>query len=255
MTSLTTRLVVLLVVYQVFLVAAVTLSFTDTFDNHLAQEKLTRKAEFELLLNTAIAPDLFTRNYAAIQEFLVTVKQQKPDLEFVQVTDSDGNTVADSGHGLEPPFPLPQPALSYTGNHQLRLGSEPVGTVRYAVSYRELQALKRNLISHFTLIVGTLAVLGAVMLYFLTRYLTKGLTQLHDASTRLATGKGLVPLEVRSRDQIGQLTERFNEMIGAVSQCRSLPKTAHKWRIGVMSQEEAVALQRAAEQRQKMISG
>jgi signal transduction histidine kinase len=80
--------------------------------------------------------------------------------------------------------------------------------------------------SRFLLVGAVLTLAASVLLVFPMRFLARPLAQLERAARRIQAGDFGARVEVESRDEIGQLSESFNLMAGAVQERTGALETA-----------------------------
>lgn len=86
---------------------------------------------------------------------------------------------------------------------------------KIGVIYKEKELLKLvNQVRLMNLTITTISiVIASLIIYFIARYFTKPIIQLTKEVKLMATGDLTVQGEVKSKDEIGQLTGHFNEMV------------------------------------------
>lgn len=89
---------------------------------------------------------------------------------------------------------------------------EKIGTVRVGISLKRIEADIKNLIDLAFLVTGGVIAIGIVFAAFLAGIITIPLRALLSGIERVSGGE-LKPLDVSSRDEIGDLTGAFNKMV------------------------------------------
>jgi len=130
------------------------------------------------------------------------------------LTDGEGHIVYDSSgqtSGITPRSLLERQGMAIT------VGREVVGYLLVGNGPREAQF--RSKINTSILWSGVLASLVAILLGLLsTRTVTRPLQAVRDAARRIGAGELSFRVPVRSRDEIGDLAQQFNEMGEALEQ-------------------------------------
>lgn len=82
----------------------------------------------------------------------------------------------------------------------------------------EVYRQRKEHTGYFRLLLAAILLLDSVIMYFVSLYLTKPLEQLNQISEKMAGGYYQVRADVNSRDEIGLLAGKFNDMAGAVEE-------------------------------------
>lgn len=88
-------------------------------------------------------------------------------------------------------------------------------------NYRDITEVFDNqagYIQTFSMIMGLLFLVGGVVIFIISYWLVRPIHLLSQATRRLAEGDDMRPVQVNSRDEIGQLAEDFNRMAGRLSE-------------------------------------
>ncbi len=98
------------------------------------------------------------------------------------------------------------------------------GIYGVSVSLKEVLINKRTILLQNIAIVA--AILGgvAVLYYFIVRRLTHPIMELSSASRKVAEGNLGVTIDVKTKDEIGQLGESFNRMVGQLKRSQDKVK-------------------------------
>jgi signal transduction histidine kinase len=209
----------------------------------IVQEVEKRVLVMAEALAGAVASDLLTYNYVSIEQTLDQFKK-KPDLVYAVVLDKQGNVAAQ----FIPNYPLGQllqrrndlkpgeatmdqlhlPGTERETVYDVRLpvtiegSQETWGVIRLGVS---LQAMHQEItrtrwqIAGFVLL-GLLV--GSVGSIFLARRTARPIQALMRGVAAVGRGEFDHRIEITSRDELGQLSAAFNEMIAQLSRVRDL---------------------------------
>ncbi len=98
------------------------------------------------------------------------------------------------------------------------------GIYAVSVSMRDVLINKRTILLQNILIVAAILVGVGVLYYLIVRRLTLPIMELSTASRKVAEGDLAVRIDVKTKDEIGQLGEGFNRMIGQLKQSQDKVK-------------------------------
>ncbi|HEY3304590.1 MAG TPA: methyl-accepting chemotaxis protein [Candidatus Binatia bacterium] len=202
---------------------------------------------------SSVANALFTFNSetikAASQGF-----GNDPSIRFLEVKDPSGKSLSSIG----------DPAATQglvTASYKVKMGNEVVGTVALGMSTESVDEAMAKI---WWVLVGreivVLVALFSIIAYLIGRHVTKPLAELDKVLEKAqTTGDLTVRLQVKRKDEIGSLTERFNgfmetlqgllvEVTGAAhrvsSAAQQLTSASHQLSSG--SQEQASSLEETA---------
>jgi PAS domain S-box-containing protein len=219
--TLFSKLSIFLIFLQLLLFLSVYIGFNDTLTTFIAAERQSDKVKFERLFNSSIAPSLFSEEYASIQRFLEDIKNTNPGLTFIRVTDIDGRDIAAIGAINE--------SEKNIESIDLQLSGEIVGNADYYFSNEHIAQLYSIFLQKIAVIIIVIAVFGIFLISIATRFITQGLTRLHQASIELAEGRHPEIIENPSSDEIGELTKNFNNMVFAITErTKELTRKEHE---------------------------
>ena len=217
--SLRTRLVLVSLSIQVFILIALLYSSVQVIQEQLAHQVEMRIQAVERAYKTAVAGPLVSRDYATLREILegwITAD----DISYLAVTDQHGKIVASVGwpEGQE----LPTATSVRDGNSEVHV-MFPVdfqevtyGKVQYGMSLSFFSAARDALIKK-SFVIAVLAIALSLVLLLLTAYwLTRNLIALSLASQRIAEGDFNARIDVLDDDEVAVVGENFNAMADAV---------------------------------------
>lgn len=206
---------------QVLLFLGIYIGVNDVVDDFITTQKAADNKHFEELFVASVAPSLFSEDYGAIQRFLYDLKKNNSELIYIEIRDIDQRKIASIGKLFS------ASSIDDGGDRSLdvinlQLSGEKIGTALYAATDADYESLVSSLFSTLIFLIVILGVLGLVIAFFATRYFTRGLSKLHEASTQLTSG--IVPeIELSdAKDEIGDLTRNFKSMVHAISQRTNL---------------------------------
>jgi len=161
------------------------------------------------LITAAVAPLLATRDYAALQE-VVHQSTQTQALAFLEVLDTRGRLVAQSGPGAE------ASAALRIATVPVEIAGQRLGQVRFGLVGSALQEVRARLLRSSLAIGGALLVLGLAALAFWATWLSAGFARLAKASQRVADGDYSLSLPGSRVRELAQVSDAFNRMSAAV---------------------------------------
>ncbi len=186
-----------------------------------SMEQLTesRIQAIELAYKTAITAPMASRDYATLRDILDGWRKAE-DVLYLAVVDNAGRFLAVSGWDHTKPLPPPGHDKQGLEVTHVRfsvdyLGQE-YGWIQYGLSTKYTHQAKHALFTQGVLIALTEVSLTVFLLLMIGYWLTRHLTALMDASGRVANGDYETRLELKGKDEIAKLGERFNLMADAI---------------------------------------
>jgi signal transduction histidine kinase len=142
--------------------------------------------------------------------------------ERIIITNVSGHVIFDTANQLAVGQPLPPELAPFAV--PLTANGRAVGQLLYPSAFDQalLSAAQRTLRRTLALS-GVVAAIGAIMFsLYLANRLTRPVRRLSDAARQYAHGRQNQPLPVESADELGLLTETFNEMTAALERQEQL---------------------------------
>lgn len=142
----------------------------------------------------------------------------------IQVLDSSGAVVADSAGGAPGGAPLATPPLEHWpifARNQL-VGELVIEGSLMGAAMGDAAALVGGVTRTVSIAALIAAVAGLLLAAVLVRQITRPLVELSQASRRIAGGDLRVRLPVRSTDEVGELTDTFNQMAASLEEQETL---------------------------------
>jgi signal transduction histidine kinase/DNA-binding response OmpR family regulator len=183
-----------------------------------------------------------------------------PDVLYVTITDSAGKILADSdvsaiGRPLQRPAglrpagesPLIQPHLLPDRGRLLDFGiplvfsNVRVGAVYLGFSEQALDEALRRARNQTLGISGLMILVGILGAVGLATLLSRPVLRLADATRAIAAGDFDVVLQIRSRDEIGALTESFNQMAKSLRTSEELGRAYERLEVASRHKSEFLA--------------
>lgn len=165
---------------------------------------------------TAVVLPLAARDYATLRDILDGMRTAQ-DIVYFAVTDQQGKLLASSGWDTNLPLP-DEGRQKNIRNIVLPVSSfgQIYGKVHYGLSTDKVDAAINALFSQ-SLAIALIEILLSLILLSITCYLlTRNLSNLADASKKVADGNYATIIPVRGQDEVAVLTDNFNRMTTAV---------------------------------------
>ncbi len=218
--SVRTRfLLAAVVVEAVMLTLLVTNSLRLMNTSLLDQVEMHSNQLTPVLIAATVAP-LAQRDYATVQSVLNESISQK-GVQYLVVTDSQGNRVANSGWPDNKDLPKPDSdfdaankvaKLTYHVQKPILMYGQRLGTLHFGFDLSHIAAARRALLTQGALIALGELVMSFLLLMVLGFWLTRHLTDLTRASREVTAGN-FAPAPVQEgADELGQLGAAFNTM-------------------------------------------
>ena len=213
----------LLVIMTVLAVGSLNLWMGHTLEEEMLDKELT----ITEYLTEDLACPILNNKVMRAQESIDKFKLQNADVRYIYVVGFDGTVIAhtfSSGFPVELVTANPIPSGENSAIQILSAGGESIQDVGARVLegmdakvyigfsraplFESLARATNILIS----ITAMILLFGIVLTFFLTRTLTKPIGALVEGTKRAAGGDLGFQIDVASRDEIGTLTESFNQM-------------------------------------------
>lgn len=213
----------LLILFAILATASsLTITFLWYLNRQLEQEVTKRGWSTARQLAYLAAPLLLGNDVAKLSAAVKTVAQE-PDIVSVAIFDHDNRLLA-SSPGKPPPAPLPAARL-HRPLHRLlddldqdlfsqpaSFGGVEVGRVQLRVNRLPLRSAVRSASLYVVLITLLAAGVVIVLSFFTLQHTIRPLREVIEGTGRISRGDFSTRLQVRTRDEIGDLAEAFNTM-------------------------------------------
>ena len=104
------------------------------------------------------------------------------------------------------------PGSSMVAGHPIMINNRIIGAVVICISMEELESVL-GVMRDITILSLPIAILaGFILILFYTRAITRPLKQMNDAAAVIASGVFEKRIQVRTKDEVGQLATQFNTM-------------------------------------------
>lgn len=220
--SLRWKLVLAAVLVETVMLLVLFANTERLFNKAIEQQGAQKVRDMTPMLNVALAPALFRRDYSGVQGIVDDLlREASGSLVYVVILDERGRVFSKGGNmgtrALPPPDSAPDSIdVLFNGALPLHIEKMQVGELRYGLSFAPLFEA-RSLLLQQGMLIGlfglVLTVLGLSLAgYWLTRHVKK----LVQSSQAIAAGNYDVKAEINSSDEIGQLARHFNLMSDAI---------------------------------------
>ncbi len=218
------RLAAAVLLVQMVLVSVLAFNMMNSWDRVAHDNLAKRIQELNLLFNSTLTPLLMARDYATATDQMESIRSGN-QIDYMVLSDRRGKLVAASGlpagASLPPADDIDRFSRLDDTFHavaELKLADERYGTLRYGIGTRSLANMLRSMYWQ-TLAIALLSVVisTSVLLWFGFR-LTRDITRISAAANAVARGETDVRLNVRSRDEIGELARDFESMAATLAQ-------------------------------------
>jgi diguanylate cyclase (GGDEF)-like protein len=224
--SLRFKLVLASVLVEAVLLTLLVANSQRLIGNSLLDQARLRIAELNPLLNAALSAPLAERDYGTLNDML-RESRRREGLTYLVLLDNAGRIVANAGWDANTPLPPHKHdfvsddvdvADRFDTETPITIAGQVYGTLHYGLATEFLRTARATLLQQSMLIAAAEIALSVLLLGLIGVWLTRHLGELAGASREVASGNFSVRLPVRSRDEVGVLTESFNAMSEAIRQ-------------------------------------
>jgi putative nucleotidyltransferase with HDIG domain len=240
LTTLRFKIAVFVVVLLLVTASIFSLLTMQTMSRHILDEVLKR-AETLAKSTAAIAPySILSSDLLGIDNIVAKIKEANPDVEYVSVTDihykilahtdiarrgalfqpaagetvkesKDGTHVTEVMNGADGIFEIVTPVVF----HAKHVGNVIIGINKSILMHTRSETRHRILVG-----LGIVMLLGVGCIIVLSSYVTKPIKELSQGVHDLKRGR-VSKLRIFSHDELGNLTDSFNQMAELITRQRS----------------------------------
>lgn len=197
----------------------------------LLHSSMTKQAHWQAsqiapILNAALEAPVAQQDYATIQA-VIDESRATEGIDYVLVTDKNGNRLASSGIDVSQPLPLSSNSftlLDSTNNPRYNVhvtissSGQRLGNLYFGLNLTNIISARNTLLSQGVIIAALEIVFSTIILMLVGLWLTRHLSYLTKTSLEVAAGN-LTPAPVpEGSDDIGQLGIAFNTMSSAIAE-------------------------------------
>ncbi len=247
--SLRSKIVVSVLLVEIVLLTALVWNGMRLMRDSLIEQTEQHIANLAPLLNASLAGPLFQEDLAAAQEILERVIRGNA-ITYAEIRDVQKNVILTAGARREPVRAeisfreqIEQRSMSapYSGTVVITLAGQVVGSLFYQMDTSLITQAIDDVQFQGTTIAAVEIGLSFILLAVLAMSLTRHLRLLTHAAVKLRDKRCLVPLQISSSDEIGQLSAAFREMAQRiVDRERELKESEARIRLLLESTAEAI---------------
>lgn len=222
--SIRARLILASLLVQVMILAVLLFNTSRVWRDMSYESTLGRVQELSRLLNATFSGPLAAGDKGKAADLLDGIRTPE-GIDYLVLLDAHGRIVAARGWDMSQALPQVEQLTRDTklqtlihASTEIGFGGERLGELRFGVSTSVLQIAAERLSARnvFTIVIGL--ALSVLVMALTSLWLTRHLYRLIDATEQAASGK-IERLPVLSgRDEIAQLTQRFNDMALAIKE-------------------------------------
>ncbi|MEW5745116.1 MAG: HD domain-containing phosphohydrolase [Nitrospirota bacterium] len=227
----------------VTLLALTTLVFSfitvQRMNRHIENELLKRAVSLNRSTAALAAYSMLSRDLLGVDHIVSRVKMTNPDIAYVAVVGRDQRIVAHSSlekRGQVYTAPNRGPVMRREGDGTLVYGvsgsseslldvvtpvafnGKQIGAVVTCIDKSALRQTRADVHQKIAAGLAAALLLGVIGIFFLSSFITRPIKELASGVEELKTGAGAKPLRVYSQDELGRLTENFNEMAALITE-------------------------------------
>jgi signal transduction histidine kinase/CheY-like chemotaxis protein len=257
--SLKVKLSVLITALLVLTVAVLSVVLLQSAQKTLTAEITKRGLTIAQDLGASAKKPILTGDELTLN-LLVKEVLADPDVLYVTITDPAGKILADSDvssvgqpfvrpPGLRPvtdgplvqPHTLPGRGRLLDFGLPLSFSNVPIGAVYLGFSEQALDEALARARNHTLAISGLMILVGILGAVGLATLLSRPVLRLAEATRAIAAGDFDVALQVRSRDEIGALTDSFNQMARSLRTSEELGRAYQRLEVASRHKSEFLA--------------
>jgi len=234
--SLTLKLVLACIIVEVIMLCLLLLNSVRILNHATDEHAQTHLTEIPPLINTALAPLLFQRDFASINDFLNDlIVDDEHGISYIIIQDNSGQIYGKKGNVdlKNPPSPNYQMGDS-TETHfrhsqiPLLLSGKKIGVVKYGISLKHLSETKDKLL-YQGILIAFLEILFTIFLLSLIGYiLTRHIRALVIKAKAISKGDYSIAIKTSGMDEIGILSNSFAEMAMKIQKQTTYLKESEK---------------------------
>lgn len=216
--TLSTKIIASLLVVGVGFFFAVLTTLDSMLSDFETDEIEHHSTQTQLFLSTSIAPLLFAEDYATVNKVIEGLAAKDENLLYVKVY-NDRNILLTEFQRSDAAARSDKPnAHLQTYEYPIMLAEQPLGKLVFVLDSSIYKQLKSQFKNDIAYLIAFALIISLFVIALITRFQTLGLRKLALASKRIKEGQYDNKIEISSKDEIGVLAQRFNDMSEAIQQ-------------------------------------
>jgi len=227
--------------FVLLLLVSTTLVFyliTARIVNNRVLYELTKRVEsLARSIASTAGFSLLSGDLLGLDNTVFRIRNSNPDIESIVLVDPEGNIIVHSdiqkstgsftpGEGVIfrqwPDGTVIREVRGSSGSYYqvsspVRFIDKPLGAVILDVNKSVLTTAQAEAQEKIAFVFAAILLLGIASSFFLSSFLTKPIQELSVGVAELKEGRRTRPLHIYSRDELGQLTQSFNEMTALIT--------------------------------------
>jgi PAS domain S-box-containing protein len=198
-----------------------------TFSQKLTAELTSHSHFIANHLSEMYTDDILTMDYLNLQIGLIKLKNQIPEMEYAFIMDNKGRLLAHTFEGGVPASLIEANNIGPDGDQSLRIlktergdlidVAAPVldgeaGVLRLGMSGEAVRETVSHLTRLLVMIIAAVLLVGLAAVYILSTRITGPIIALKEAATAVGSGDLDRRVNIKTRDETGQLASTFNRM-------------------------------------------
>jgi PAS domain S-box-containing protein len=220
--SFRTKLIIGVLVLDIVVIAVMTALSLHNIDQIIEEQVTLRTEQARALLDAALVTPVIQRDTATIAKVMRQARTER-GIEYLVLRDSLGQVL-----GAETPHRLGAHAhdgASANGSPDtvsaslpITLGNRRLGTLDFGISMASARRARDRMMAQVIKAAVFCTAASVALVIVLATWMTRDLSELTEASRRLASGILGARARIGSRDELGQLARSFNQMAVALEQ-------------------------------------
>jgi putative nucleotidyltransferase with HDIG domain len=228
-------------VFVLLLLIATSLGFymiaIRIMNRHILNEVLTRAESLGRSMASPAGYSLISEDLPGLDTLAFRIKESNPDIEFIAITDikgkilvhsdvqkmgelfeaADGRVVRAHEDGTVISEDQKGPAGIFEVSSPVAFMNKALGSVILGINKSHLASAQKEARRKLVAVFALILCLGVATSIFLSAFLTRPIRELAAGVAELKEGKRSRPLRVYSADELGRLTQSFNEMTALIT--------------------------------------
>lgn len=234
--------------------AASSLVLIDIMDEIMFRSLVQRGSAIAQTAATPAGYSILSEDRLALDNLAVRLKQSQDDLLYVAILDRSGSVLAHDrmgrvGRTLAAPAAAPMEKEdhfrlfrtrrdgrdSYEVSAPVSFSGKTIGQVIVGIDAGVFAAAKKSARNRILFVSWFVALAGALVAMNISRFFSRPIKRLSEGVGNIRSGNYQVRLPVQSQDELGELTENFNEMVRVIGEQRDGLETSYRSTIRILA--------------------